>query len=130
MGHGPNGVSHTCWGLFAVCEETRKVLDYHVLFKTCNTCLFWKGREKSTPVEHATIKLHHKDDCQINHSGSSGKWKFQGLHYFMAGPLQSITSAIGTWIVTETVKHTLQLRTSVVKLDSWPCSEACVHEFA
>ena len=64
--------------VFDVCVESGKVLDYHVLSKTCDSRRFLKGCEKSNTESYSAFMQNHGHNCDINHSGiSQGKWRYR-----------------------------------------------------
>lgn len=57
--------------------QSGKVIDTEVLSLNCKSCEMWKGR-KSTP-EYLERKEMHGNECNINHSGTSGNMEVEGM---------------------------------------------------
>lgn len=58
-------------------DKTGKVIDTEVLSTYCKACDSWKARKGT--AEHKAWEKSHKDECLINHSGSSGMMEVVGM---------------------------------------------------
>lgn len=84
--------------MFVISIDTGEVLDYHVLFESCQLCALKKG--KCTDEEFEKWLLEH--ECDINFTGSSPAMEAEGA-VFLWG--------VSGWLVMGTAKLSIQLNT-------------------
>lgn len=56
---------------------TRKIIDVIVKSEYCKTCEFWE--KKADSVQYKEWAETHKNECQANHEGSSGKMEVDAI---------------------------------------------------
>ena len=58
-------------------DKTEKVIDTEVLSSFCKSCDVWKKNKGVT--EYNDWKMKHEKECLMNHTGSAGKMKVDGM---------------------------------------------------
>lgn len=66
--------------LFGVCKLigslTDQVIDAVVKSSYCQSCIYWKNKNKNIE-EYAAWYEQHQENCSVNHSGSAGKMEIK-----------------------------------------------------
>ena len=73
------GFTATYGVVLVVSWETGMVLDYEILSKRCNTCERQKTRWREDSNQFKEWMEVHKDNCAINHKGSSPAMECEGV---------------------------------------------------